>query len=697
MNKTQLLIRDLVLLLFAILVTSLLGCQDDAPDSALMAPSTESTGATNVGRTSITVAGRYLGNLDKITEYGVKYSTSNNFPSDATTYVRFTGSPTSIVSAVLEGLSANTHYYYSWYATTGATEVSSSYGEFTTTATSKPQFSELSVDSVAENYALIRCRVLDVGDDYLVEGGIAYRIKTSSSSERYTQVAADEVDANNEYTVVLNELSAGTTYEVRAYAKNGSDAEGENGMMESYGETITFSTDNQLAPELEAYDPTDVGMSSARVIAKVTAAKGSNGVYTERGFCYSTTSQDPTIYDNFHKVDGTDFEAFAVVFTGLQQQTTYYVRAYAKNIVDGAERVGYSSRMEFTTSALATPLVYFSDDYESTSTASTIKVQAYIDNYDANALTEKGFFWSTDDSNVTLETAKKNNQYLVVTTGDKVFSGTITGLKSNTTYRIKAYATVEASGETLTGSTEARYFYTNQNNSATLKDIETTGSTISSITMKTGISSLNEGTLVEKGFCWKVWKGNWDLSLDNCEGSLKSDGDNDSYTATITGLASNTIYLIEGYVKTEIEGETLVGYSSSVTVSTSSLFYGHSSSGTTSSSITLTVYPNGLTDSDILEKGFVWRIYDETNEEEVTLENCEGSIKVDSKFDSNENSYSGTIENLLPSTTYILRAYIKFTDGDQTLTGYGDSWTISTKAEGTVPSIDDNVSPGKKD
>jgi hypothetical protein len=284
-----------------------------------------------------------------------------------------------------------------------------------------------------------------------------------------------------------------------------------------------------------------------------------------------------------------------------------------------------------------------------------------------------------------------------VTTGDKVFSGTITGLKSNTTYRIKAYATVEASGETLTGSTEARYFYTNQNNSATLKDIETTGSTISSITMKTGISSLNEGTLVEKGFCWKVWKGNWDLSLDNCEGSLKSDGDNDSYTATITGLASNTIYLIEGYVKTEIEGETLVGYSSSVTVSTSSLFYGHSSSGTTSSSITLTVYPNGLTDSDILEKGFVWRIYDETNEEEVTLENCEGSIKVDSKFDSNENSYSGTIENLLPSTTYILRAYIKFTDGDQTLTGYGDSWTISTKAEGTVPSIDDNVSPGKKD
>jgi len=138
MNKTQLLIRDLVLLLFAILVTSLLGCQDDAPDSALMAPSTESTGATNVGRTSITVAGRYLGNLDKITrKYGVKYSTSNNFPSDATSYVRFTGSPTSIVSTVLEGLSANTHYYYSWYATTGATEVSSSYGEFTTTATSK--------------------------------------------------------------------------------------------------------------------------------------------------------------------------------------------------------------------------------------------------------------------------------------------------------------------------------------------------------------------------------------------------------------------------------------------------------------------------------------------------------------------------------------------------------------------------------
>jgi hypothetical protein len=690
MNKTQLLIRDLVLLLFAILVTSLLGCQDDAPDSALMAPSTESTGATNVGRTSITVAGRYLGNLDKITEYGVKYSTSNNFPSDATTYVRFTGSPTSIVSAVLEGLSANTHYYYSWYATTGATEVSSSYGEFTTTATSKPQFSELSVDSVAENYALIRCRVLDVGDDYLVEGGIAYRIKTSSSSERYTQVAADEVDANNEFTVVLNELSAGTTYEVRAYAKNGSDAEGENGMMESYGETITFSTDNQLAPEITAQDPTDVGMSSARVIAEVTAAKGSNGVITERGFCISSTSKDPTIYDTHYVIEGTSLnEVYEYTFKDLQQLTTYYVRAYAKNVVDGEVRVGYSSRLEFTTSELSTPSVSFSSDFESTSTATTITLQAVISNYDAGALKEKGFIWSTDDSNISIDNAKKEGTYQVVSTGDKVFRTTLTGLNMSTEYRVKAYAIFEASGETTEGTSEIRYFYTTSANTASFKDINCSTASYTSITASTGISDLGDGTFLEKGFCWKIYD-NWnDFTLDTCLGSLKVEGDDySSYSATIDSLQIGTSYLIRGYAKTVVDGQTVVGYSGTVRSSTSGLSV-HLSNERTSSSITPYFYIYAV---DVVDLFSDWEIYLYKDGEE--MEDTTPKAATLSESNSSQVVYTATFEDLEPSTQYYVALRAKHQDGYY----FTDSgWGITTKAVAVAPSVDDNVSPGKKD
>jgi hypothetical protein len=226
------------------------------------------------------VGGTFSGNLSKVKEYGVKFSTSNNFPSDATTTLTFEGTPGNSVTANLSGLSPSTHYYYCWYATTGNIVVRSEYGEFTTTATAKPQFSELEVDSIGENYVRLRCRVTEIGDQYLVEQGVSYRAKSNAAAS-FIPVTAESIDGNNEFTVAIEDLTAATTYEVRPYAKNSADAEGESGMLEGYGETQTFTTDDKLSPELETYDATDVTMNSARVLAKVTAAEGSYGVLPE--------------------------------------------------------------------------------------------------------------------------------------------------------------------------------------------------------------------------------------------------------------------------------------------------------------------------------------------------------------------------------------------------------------------------------
>jgi hypothetical protein len=557
-------------LFFALTVSAALtytACTDEAPGEELTPPEMTNNGAINIARTTCTVSGKYSGNLTKISEYGVKYSTSNNFPTDATTVLSFSGQPTATVSAELEELSPNTQYYYCWYASTGESVVTSAYGEFTTTSTSKPQFTEITIDSIGENYMLLRCRVVEIGDQYLVEQGISYRAKSNAAAS-FTQMAAKEIDSNNEFTVEFNDLTAATTYEVRPYAKNSSDAEGESGMLEGYGETQTVTTENKLSPELETYDATDVSMNSARVLAMVTAAEGSYGVITERGFCYSSTSQNPTIYDQTVVVDGIALnEVYEATITDLDQLTTYYVRPYAKNLVNWQERVGYGSAIEFTTTQFTSPQVSFTNQSDVKITASTLYLQAQIENYYPTALVERGFIWSTDDGKISIENAKSMGNYVTVNSTDKVFFATLQDLQPQTKY----YAIYQVSGESFSGVSDVLSYTTNAVSYATFRSLTCTSQTFNSLTVTTGISEIGDGDLEEKGFMWR--KGtNGTITFDNCEGTqIVQDEDSYNFSATISDLESGTGYLFRAYAKTVFNGETKISYSDALYCATNDL------------------------------------------------------------------------------------------------------------------------------
>jgi hypothetical protein len=561
-------------LFFALTVSAALtytACTDEAPGEELTPPEMTNNGAINIARTTCTVSGKYSGNLTKISEYGVKYSTSNNFPTDATTILSFSGQPTATVSAELEDLSPNTQYYYCWYASTGESVVTSAYGEFTTTSTSKPQFTEITIDSIGENYMLLRCRVVEIGDQYLVEQGISYRAKSNAAAS-FTQMAAKEIDSNNEFTVEFNDLTAATTYEVRPYAKNSSDAEGESGMLEGYGETQTVTTENKLSPELETYDATDVSMNSARVLAMVTAAEGSYGVITERGFCYSSTSQNPTIYDQTVVVDGIALnEVYEATITDLDQLTTYYVRPYAKNLVNWQERVGYGSAIEFTTTQFTSPQVSFTNQSDVKITASTLYLQAQIENYYPTALVERGFIWSTDDGKISIENAKSMGNYVTVNSTDKVFFATLQDLQPQTKYYVRAYAIYQVSGESFSGVSDVLSYTTNAVSYATFRSLTCTSQTFNSLTVTTGISEIGDGDLEEKGFMWR--KGtNGTITFDNCEGTqIVQDEDNYNFSATISDLESGTGYLFRAYAKTVFNGETKISYSDALYCATNDL------------------------------------------------------------------------------------------------------------------------------
>jgi hypothetical protein len=418
-------------------------------------------------------------------------------------------------------------------------------------------------------------------------------------------------------------------------------------------------------------------MNSARVLAMVTSAEGSYGVITERGFCYSTTSQAPTIYDQTIVVSGTTLnEVYETTLTDLDQLTTYYVRPYAKNLVNWEERVGYGTAIEFTTSRFVSPQLSFINQSDVTVSTTSITLQAQIDNYYPTALQERGFIWSTDDKNISIDNAKSAGNYLTITSTDKVFSGTLTGLEPSTNYYIRAYAIYQASNEILTGLSDAVSYSTNDIVLGSFKDLTCTAKTTSSLTLNTGISDLGDGTLSEMGFVWRAGSG-VAVTLDNCDGSQAVlSEDSYDYSVTITGLQQATGYTIRGYVKTLYNWETLIAYSDALYCETNDFTAATvkdiTCTAQTIGSLTVESGINDLGNGTLVEKGF---IYKNGNSGNPTLESFDGISKVEGTAQSN---FSTTITGLTYSLEYRVRSYVKTTLDGKTQVSYSGTITAAT-------------------
>jgi hypothetical protein len=81
-------------------------------------------------------------------------------------------------------------------------------------------------------------------------------------------------------------------------------------------------------PKVDTREVTEITEQSAKCGGNVTSI-GSSGI-TSRGVCWNT-SGNPTTADAF-TFDGADVGDYASFLNSLQPNTTYYVRAYAKNV-----------------------------------------------------------------------------------------------------------------------------------------------------------------------------------------------------------------------------------------------------------------------------------------------------------------------------------------------------------------------------
>ena len=170
-------------------------------------------------------------------------------------------------------------------------------------------------------------------------------------------------------------------------------------------------------------------------ITKTTASCGGNisgaggASVTARDICWSK-GQTPTISDS-KTTDVTGTGSFTSALTGLSENTTYFIRAYATNSAGTA----YGSVKSFTTSKTEVLIPALTTSAVSSITATTAVCGGNITSDGGSTITERGICWSWNPNQVIADNNAVNNP-----PGKGVFSSSITGLTLGSTYYVRAYA-----------------------------------------------------------------------------------------------------------------------------------------------------------------------------------------------------------------------------------------------------------------
>lgn len=264
-------------------------------------------------------------------QHGFCYGESEN-PTIADTRSRLGNkNSTGQFTDSITGLNSNTTYYVRAY---GTNETGTGYGEQVTfnTAGSKPSVTTASISNITRTSAQGGGIVTDDGGGEVTAKGICWSISPDPTiADNHT----NDGTGTGGFTSVMNGLSCGNDYYVRAYATNSTGT--------AYGSQETFSTGTCV------YTAPVVITSPVSAITDVSATSGGNvtsdggDANTVSGVCWSTWHTPTTDHD--HTSDGTGEGEFSSSLTGLEPSTTYYVRAYATNI----EATSYGDTVSFTT------------------------------------------------------------------------------------------------------------------------------------------------------------------------------------------------------------------------------------------------------------------------------------------------------------------------------------------------------------
>ncbi len=387
-----------------------------------------------------------------------------------------------------------------------------------------PSVTTQQISNVTSSSVTFNGTIVNPGLPSYTERGFVYSTRAQPTLENNMGKITSAVNSQASFSATVYGLNSNVTYYVRAYAINT--------LGPAYGNDVTFNT-NGVPTSLTTSAVTNISTNSAMLNGTINVAGSPN--YTEKGFCYRKNGE-PSISDNKKIVSGSGTGAYSANISGLEYQTTYYVKAYA---IQNGQPV-YGNTVNFSTSWTT---VQINTSAVTGVEANSATFNGVIRNAGSPAYTERGFCYDDWSSTPTI-----SNHKIVVSgvgvTGN--FNKSVTGLNGGTRYYVRAYAIQNSEviyGETVSFTTvELPMVYTNEVTDLTASEWPVTWS----VTFNGYVASAGSPAYVERGFCYNTYS---DPTYLNNKVVVSGSGSG-NYSKTVTGLSDSKTYYVRAYVKT---------------------------------------------------------------------------------------------------------------------------------------------------
>ena len=607
------------------LIMVLTACEKDTV-ATNFAPGVTTGNATNIYRKGAVLSGsiRKSGNATA-ESYGILFSELESMAECVEYSVPDNNSDFSIS---ISNLTPGTTYYYCAYANSSVSVAKGEIKNFTTPKSNVPIFAEITLQGKDEFGCKVSVPFVDEGGSEISLSGFCWSKQGEGEPTANSSVQNADVE-NGSMSATITGLEPSAEYLIRAYAVN-SDGIG-------YSEIISVSTNEVVAPILSAITLKDSLDFSVTIEAQIVES-GSYDV-SKAGFCWSTTNKTPTIEDEKKDLEGP---TLSMALDNLKPSTTYYIRAYATSKAG----TSYSEVITFTTADAKAPTL--STITKKNSSYFSVSVEAKITDAGTSAVTNSGFCWSTTNEAPTVDDMKKE-------LSDSILTMTLEDLAPSTTYYIRAYATNDVG----TSYSEVLTFITADAKIPTLSNIEETAASDFSVSIKAEITDSGTSEVTNSGFCWS--SSNEAPTTDDTKKELAGP----TLETTLSDLIPGTTYYIRAYATNE-QGTS---YSEVFTFKTADAKAPILSTITKTASSDFSVSIKAeITDSgtsEVTNSGFCWSTTNETPTTDDTKKELAGP------------TLETTLSDLIPGTTYYIRAYATNEQG----TSYSEVFTFKTAAK----------------